>query len=306
MAAVEVPTAVVLTRRQLYLLPTAGGLVFSLLLAVLLLAAINYTNSLAYGLCFLLAAIAIVSMLYTHRNLHGLNVSLGPCTPVFAGDPAGFEVCLDNSSQSARFGVCVERDRTQVRRVDLRAGEQRYVRIEVPTRRRGYLTAPPLVISTRFPLGFLYAWSRRIQLPQRCLVYPRPAAPGPTPIAPDEQFAQDQNPRAEGEDFLGLREFRPGDSPRHVSWRAVARGQGMLTKQFGSGGRASLWLDWDTLAGLDTEHRLSQLCRWALDCEQAGLHYGLRLPDTQIAPALGEAHRRRCLAALALFPGQPQ
>lgn len=304
MAAAEVPTAVVLARRQLYILPTAGGLVFSLLLVVLLLAAVNYTNSLAYGLCFLLAAIAIVSMLDTHRNLHGLHVSLGPSTPVFAGNPAGFEVCLDNSSESARFGVCVERDRTEVRRVDLRAGEQRYVRIDVPTRRRGYVTAPALVISTRFPLGFLYAWSRRIQLPQRCFVYPQPAPPGPMPVAPDEQFAQDQNPRAEGEDFVGLREFRPGDSPRHVSWRAVARGQGMLTKQFGGGGRASLWLDWDTLAGLDAEYRLSQLCRWVLDCEHAGLRYGLRLPDTQIAPAQGEAHRRRCLTALALFPSR--
>jgi uncharacterized protein (DUF58 family) len=107
----------------------------------------------------------------------------------------------------------------------------------------------------------------------------------------------------EGDDFLGLREFRAGDSPRHVSWKAAARGRGMLSKQFGGGYRSSVWLDWEQLPDLDEERRLRQLCRWVLDCEQAGVLYGLRLPQQMLAPACGEEHQHRCLAALALFPG---
>ncbi|MFQ5994662.1 MAG: DUF58 domain-containing protein [Acidiferrobacterales bacterium] len=293
----------VLGRRQLYILPTSYGLVFSLVLMVLLLAAINYGSALAYGLTFLLGAIGIVSMIYTHRNLLGLQVTAGPCTPVFAGDNAAFQICLNNASGPRRLGVIMERDKAEVYRLDLREGEQRCVQLEVATTHRGYLAAPPLVISTRFPLGLLHAWTKRVRLDHRCLVYPRPAAPLLLPTLPDPHGAPDHGLHAEGDDFRGLREFRAGDSPRHVSWKAVARGQGMLTKQFGGGFRASVWLDWDTLPRLDAENRLRQLCRWVLDCEDAGLQYGLRLPGNSLAPASGEHHRQRCLSALALFPG---
>jgi uncharacterized protein (DUF58 family) len=51
----------------------------------------------------------------------------------------------------------------------------------------------------------------------------------------------------------------------------------------------------------DVESRLSILCRWALQAEQRGQQYGLRLPGTAIPPGRGEAHRTRCLEALALF-----
>ena len=77
----------------------------------------------------------------------------------------------------------------------------------------------------------------------------------------------------------------------------------MLSKQFGGGYRSSVWLDWEQLPDLDEERRLRQLCRWVLDCEQAGVLYGLRLPQQMLAPACGEEHQHRCLAALALFPG---
>jgi uncharacterized protein (DUF58 family) len=81
----------------------------------------------------------------------------------------------------------------------------------------------------------------------------------------------------------------------------VARGQGWYTKQFGGGGRSSLWLDWDELEGRDPEARLSILTRWVLDAERAGDLYGLRLPGVKLAPGGGEHHQERCLAALALF-----
>ncbi len=291
-------------RRRLYMLPTSLGWLFSLVLLVLLLGAINYANSLAYGLTFLLAAVAIVSMLHTHRNLLGLRVSCGPCACVFAGENAQFQIYLSNSNGPPRMGICIESGKTEVGRADIAQGEQALVRMEVYAGRRGYLAPPLVVLSSRFPLGFLYAWSRRIRLQQRCLVYPKPGGSLPLPGSLDPRTHEDLGVQPEGEDFRGLREFRPGDSPRHVSWKAVARGRGMLTKQFAGGRHASVWLDWEALPGLDIEQRLSQLCRWVLDCEQAGLQYGLRLPATTLAPANGEPHRHDCLAALALFPAR--
>jgi uncharacterized protein (DUF58 family) len=81
----------------------------------------------------------------------------------------------------------------------------------------------------------------------------------------------------------------------------MARGQGMLTKQFAGQARAELWLDWEALAGMDMEARLSRLTRWALDAHAASRTFGLRLPGIAVPPASGETHLRNCLRELALF-----
>lgn len=301
MSAVTAPADTVLGRRQLYMLPTHHGLLFALVLVVLLLAAINYGNGLAYALAFLLASVAVVSMLHTHRNLHRLRISAGACPPVFAGQVAQFDVTLINDSPTARLGIVVAQGREEQTCVDVPAQGSASVGLGVATRRRGRVSLPPFKLATRFPLGLLYSWSRPINLERACLVYPAPSTPLPFRASPAETLRPEQGQRTGGDDYIGVREFLPGDSSRHVDWKAFARTEVLTIKQFGGGYQPLVWLDWDTLEGLDAEARLSVLCRWVLDADAAGMHYGLRLPDTVLAADHGEAHQHRCLRALALF-----
>jgi uncharacterized protein (DUF58 family) len=294
---------IILARRQLFMLPTRYGWLYALLLMVLLIAAINYGNGLVYGLTFLLAAVGVVSMLHTHRNVSGLRVTAGHCPAVFAGEPALFSICLANDSDVPRYGVAVEHARREVARLDLAARETRCLGLPIPTRRRGWLAMPEFVVTTHYPLGILYSWSRRLTLPSRCLVYPAPAAEGYYPSAPGDAAGDGGARVGQGDDFVGQREYRAGDSPRHVNWKALAREQGWYTKEYGGGAAALVWLDWDLFAGLDTETRLSILCRQVLEAERESLVYGLRLPGGVIAPGNGEVHEQRCLEALALFSG---
>jgi uncharacterized protein (DUF58 family) len=105
------------------------------------------------------------------------------------------------------------------------------------------------------------------------------------------------------DDFSGLRSYQLSDSPRHVAWKAVARSDDMLTKQFTGEAAAELWLDWRLLpVSLGLEQRLSRLAGWVLAAERSGALYGLRIPGSEIAPARGEAHAAACLQALALYP----
>ena len=104
------------------------------------------------------------------------------------------------------------------------------------------------------------------------------------------------------DDFAGLRGYQASDSPRHVAWKAVARSDVMLTKQFTGEAAAELWLDWRLLpAGMGPEQRLSRLAGWVLAAERTGAHYGLRLPGLEIAPRRGDSHSAACLQALALY-----
>lgn len=292
---------VILGRRQLFMLPTRFGLLFAALLVVQLLAAINYGNGLAYALTFLLGSLAVVSMLYTHRNLFRLRLSAGACAPVFAGETAVFRIHITNDSDTPRFGVAVQRDKKEIAHVDIAARGSADVNLTVPAVKRGTFAMPTVTLTTRFPLGLLYSWSRRVALDQFCLVYPRPAGPTPLRTRAEVSLEPATGIRAGGDDYIGAREFQPGDSPRHVDWKAVARGEPWHVKQFGGGYQATVWLDWDTLEGLDAETRLSVLARWVLDAEHNGTLYGLRLPPQTLNPSNGETHQHECLKRLALF-----
>jgi uncharacterized protein (DUF58 family) len=289
-----------LHRRSLYILPTREGIYYGAMLVVMLLAAINYSNGLAYALTFLLAAVGVVGILHTHRNLSGLRISAGPAPPVFAGEPARFTALARNDMGIARCALDITVE-GQTRRIDVPAQGTTAVELTVATVRRGYLPAPALRLSTRFPLGLWRAWSRPLALPARCLVYPRPAPERALHATPDLLAGLESARNTEGEDFAGLREFRHGDPVQRVAWKKVAAGQGWHTKQFATPASRVVWFEWNALAGFDEEERLSVLCRCVLMAELHGVAYGLRLPGITLGPANGVSHRSSCLERLALF-----
>lgn len=291
---------VTLTQRRIYVLPTRAGLIFALMLFVMLLGSINYANSMGFVLTFLLGSLALVSILHTWRNLARLTVSAGKGTAVFAGQDARFEVCLDNPGGIARHAIGLRAGGHTGDFTDVAPHQVACLGFALPADTRGLMKAPSFTLFTTFPLGLFRAWTH-LDLDMHCLVYPRPAPEAlPLPVARAETGAGRSH--GEGhEDFAGLRTWHAGDSPRHVAWKAVAREQGMLAKQFAGEAQQDVWLDWDALAGLETEACLSRLTRWVLDADTAGQRYGLRLPGCIIAPGVGDEHRRQCLEALARF-----
>jgi uncharacterized protein (DUF58 family) len=297
--AVEGPVR--LGHRRIFILPNRYGFGLALLLLIQTLVATNYSNNLAFILSFLMASIALVGILHGFRNLEGLVVRPGRVEPVFAGADAIFELCLENRGTSARMALKLATPAAPGLLLNVPPANDLPVRLPVPVSQRGWITMPTLTISSTFPLGLFRAWSP-LNLPLRALVYPAPASIGlPFP----EQIGQGQGQLFNADDFHGFQNYQPGDSLRRVHWKGVAKGQPVMVKEYRGERQAELLLDWDQTPGLDVETRLSQLCRWVLDAERAGLRYGLRLPGLTIAPAIGLEQNRRCLEALALYPQIP-
>lgn len=298
--------AIVLVQRRVFILPTRLGVVFALVLMTMLLGAINYTLSLGFILSFLLVALAFNAMFYTFANLARLSVSAGRTQPVFAGEVAHFTLNLANPGARHRYaiGLCRERlpraDET-VAFSDVPPAATVQLALSIPSERRGMLRPGRVTLYTEYPLGLYHAWSY-VNPDVHCIVYPRPAPAGaPLPLA--EAVSGSGPSRGAGsDDFAGLRAYRTGDPPRHVAWKAAARGQGLLTKQFSGEAAPQVWLSWSHLPPrMDTEEKLSWLTRWVLDAHALQLSYGLRLPGVELPLGSGEGQRQRCLEALALF-----
>ena len=102
-------------------------------------------------------------------------------------------------------------------------------------------------------------------------------------------------------DFIGLATAAPGEPPRRIAWKAFARNDELMVKQFSAGDQQARVLSWTDLPGLDTEERLSQLTRWCLDAAEQDLAIGLALPNQIVPPGRGQRHLSECLRALALY-----
>jgi uncharacterized protein (DUF58 family) len=298
------PGTIFLRQNRVYILPTRPGLAFAVALGVMLIGSINYTLSLGYILTFLLASMGLVAILHTFRNLAHLYITPGRAEPVFAGEIVWFELFVENRSTYERCSI-VFRHEGKATQCDVTSARDTTVSIAVAAPRRGWLSPRRITIETRFPVGLLRAWSY-IQPDMHCLVYPKPDE-GQLPLPEPSGGAGEKRVSSGGsDDFAGLRAYQPSDSPRHIHWKAAARGQGLQTKVFSGRAAAELWLDWDELpAGLDLESRLSSLTRWVLSADQEGRRYGLRLPGVERQPDAGVAHRLACLRELALYePGE--
>lgn len=295
------PSPLPLNRRRVFILPTRQGIFFGLMLLLMLLGSINYSNSLGYMLTFLLGSLAVVAILHTYGNLIGLHISVGHIAPTFSGSTVQVPVLLDNAQQPMRFAVTLHLPDASGETCDVPAGGQQTVYLKHLANRRGQQPLGRFIISSRFPLGLLRAWSP-VELKQaRYLVYPRPAISQHKPLEHLYRATLTGSQGHGAEDFTGLRNYHVGDSLRHVHWKVVAHTQTLLTKQFGGDRCEELLLDWRALPGLDPEARLSQLTRWVLEAERGDLAYGLWLPNAQLPPARGSQHRHRCLKALALY-----
>ncbi|MCB1863077.1 MAG: DUF58 domain-containing protein [Gammaproteobacteria bacterium] len=288
-----------ITPRRIYILPTGNGVLFAILLLLMLLGSINYANNLGFLLTFLLMGLGLVAMLHTWRNLVGLELKCGRAAPVFVGDAARFDIQLTNRRRWSRPGIQLQLRSGAPLTIDLAAAATGNLTLTSKTSRRGKLALPRFTLSTRYPLGLFNAWAY-VELNAYCLVYPTPGARMPESPLPQYSRSQMGDRGVGADDFTGLRHYRPGDSPRHINWKALAREQGLQTKLFGGDRAEKCWLDWHHLQG-DTEQRLSQLCRGVLDASGGDIEFGLRLPDIEFKPARDQQHRLNCLSALALF-----
>ncbi|EDY17736.1 protein of unknown function DUF58 [Chthoniobacter flavus Ellin428] len=287
---------------RVWVWPNGRTLGLAAVLVAMCYAGASQSNGAAYLLCFILTSLAIVSLVHAWANLHGLGASVESIPPVFAGDDVSVPVVLTARKGGSHFGVLVSVSDGAPSAHEGAVVPESPSRLEVrfPSPARGHYRVIPLRITSDYPLGFFTA-RRRIKVAHEFYVYPTPHGdlPFPLTVAPTRQPRD--GVRHEGDDFGGTRLWRPGESQRHIDWKAAARNPVLLTKQWTGETDEILYLDWATLPGLDTETRISQLARWVVTAERGFETYELRLPGKIVRASRGESHFHACLRALASF-----
>ena len=286
----------------LYPTGSFAGLLF--VLGAMWYAASSQNSPAVYLLLFGLTAVFLVSIPHTLLNLGGLKATAESVKPAFAGQEVSLSVEVMNRSRATRHGInlALAGSGRERKRIDhIPGGKAARVTLRFPARQRGEHKIGTLCLTSAYPLGFVRVLTK-FAASQTYLVYPKPAGDLQLPLS--RARAPHSRPQAdigEGDDFAGVRPYVTGESQRHIDWKAVARGQPLMTKQFAAEAEDSVHLDFSAFHLADVEDRLSQLALWVIEAERTRRPYGLRLPGTEILPAVGQSHFQQCLRALSLF-----
>ncbi len=291
---------ITLEQRRLFIFPSRPGFLFMLTLLLMLLTAINYQNNLAYALTFWLSMLFIVAVHFTHGNLMKLTIAAVSAESVFPGQQAEFKLRLScRSKKAGHYSVRLVWPGSETL-VDIPAGGSVDVSLFQSVGGRGWFHPPRITIESTYPLGLLRCWSYA-ELDFQALVWPKPIAAPTPPLSRDRDGAVGFSDATGVEDLAGFRDYREGDSPRHVDWRAWARGQELQTREFSAPAREDHWLEWEAFPDAGVEQRLSFLCWLALQYDARGDEYGLRLPGQELPLGAGDRQRELVLRALALY-----
>lgn len=286
------------------------GLGFILMTLVVALGATNTGNNGLYLLVSLFLATLVVSGVVSRRNVERIDATLVGPPEIFAGQPARFELHLSNGGRLPRNAVLVKIAGSLApilfSRIPPGAGISRGVDLVFP--RRGRRSLETLLVYSGYPIG-LFRKGRIKRIGEDLVVYP-----GLVPVQPqrpDARHAEGGDPRllkrGRGAEIRALREASFGDDPRDVHWPQTARQGRLIVKERAAeeGRDAVIVVDTHRPPGSSRawdeafERSLSEAASLALRLLGAGDRVGLALGSRVLPPALGPAHRRGILEALA-------
>jgi len=290
-------------RRQVYILPTRMGWYFGMIMLALFGIAIKFDNQAAFMMLFVLISMALIGMIYTHNNVLGLTLSSLVSQSVFAGERANFPIILKNPSNKQREAVwVVSGGFHQV--VTLAPYDEQHIDLKLPTLQRGYFNCDPVTITSLYPLGIFFCWTKRFMPQKRCLIYPQPLNLVPMPTESDQAGKLDNSLVSQpgNEDFQGMKQYQEGDRIRDIHWPSVAKTNKLVTIEYESLSPSSLNLSWQMLPNhLSIEDKLSQLTYWVIEAENSGAKYQLEMPNNTISYDSGPGHFHSCMKTLALW-----
>lgn len=218
--------------------PTKRGFGMAMGSALLFLIGTNIQSGWLFVLASLLLGAAVAGYLMAPAMVRGVVVQRRAPSQIHAGDDAGVDLVISNPSRRTLLSLNVADEHIAPVTVFVpRVGPGETI-IAATTRhavRRGIVDAEPVTVSSRAPFGSGTA-RRRVAAPGRTVVFPRVVPvtwlPDLASAAKPLQAALVQARKGTGHDFIGVRDYRPGDPMRHIHWPSSARRGSLTVREF--------------------------------------------------------------------------
>ncbi|WP_395342891.1 DUF58 domain-containing protein [Ningiella sp. W23] len=309
-----------------FILPSSFGWAIICIVAFLFILGTNYQNNIVLGMSYFFSALLLLSLFHSYQFFTQHSLEFLP----FEADFENRDVVLrcrlfsQNRYPGGEF-VLRSDDRTAVYALDEHF-ESTELKLNLAPMSRGLHLCKRIKVECFFGFGLYRCWSY-LQPKHQILVYPSARK---TPIQLHQSAQEDDNEQSQStrpmqaDDLQGIRNHIETDPVHHVSWKHVAKGQGLLTKDFSVHSGISGWLrlsDHVNTLALNSallqtasieisenqalfdelENGLRALSYQVQELSRDKVEYGLDLGATKILPQASIAHLDKCLFHLATF-----
>jgi uncharacterized protein (DUF58 family) len=258
-------------RPRVSVVPTTEGWGLAFIACCLLASSFIQRVNLLVLVFGLLVAMLLVGLVIARRNLGRLAVRRIPPAQAFAMTPIEVGVEVVNRGKRDSYAVTVD---DAIDSVDLTSKDVLFSRVprsstvkskyELFPERRGRLMLGPMTLLTRFPFG-LFTARTTVESIQEVVVFPAlgtmtDAWRRSTGRASDSSRNLRPSVDRLQEEFHGLRDYREGDSLRHIHWLSTARRGQPVVKEFETLSSRDVVLFVDPRSVLEgEEHDLAEL-----------------------------------------------
>lgn len=327
---------------------TSAGKYFVLLTIGIGFGAINTGNNLLFLLLGMMLSLIIASGILSEAVIRRLDARRNLPKRLFAGSNAAGAFSVENPSRWPSLSIEVsERNATGERgpmagteigpkrrpwwkfwksgkKVDgandkpvaeaytlrIEGGE----RLDLPTRyrlpRRGLYELAGLNVVTRFPFG-LFEKRRELDDRDQMVVYPAPLDVDDWIATVHARFGDvAQNKRGMGEEYFGLRDYRPGEDQRMIHWKSSARRGEVVVRETERQEQRAVEVCLLNCTGQPASQRhlhepafekgLRRTVGLIQALQQRGYRVGLRTLDAHVPASDESNHLDRMLATLAV------
>lgn len=297
-------------QKRPYIVPTKFGLYFAITVLFMIGIGFNYSNNLVYLVAFFLASIGLVAMHMTNYNLQILNIKFSSQKTLHAGEENLIGFTADIIEKKISYEIEFNFDMQKEKKIFHELKNQNELQLSLNLPKRGWVNLPALNFQSQFPFGLLRSW-KRIKFENSVLVYPQRKGQTQIPkyyhltdeIESDNDIKNSFANKYKNEDFLfaGHRNFQNYDSYKRVDWKAYARTQSLLVKEFETENiDQEIEIHYKkTNAKHNIEERISQLALWIDLSEKTNKKYSLILPQIHYTTKNGVKHYHECMKALA-------
>lgn len=285
-----------------FILPSSFGWSCIGIILSLFVLGTNFQNNIILLLCYFLLAMMLLAVFHSYFFFIQHQISFLPISPDFENRQLYLPVQI-KSKQDYEGGVLTFVIDKSIALISPLGSDTKLIKVPLPAHKRGFFRCPKISVTAIYGFGLFRCWTY-LTPKMNFYVYPamRKSAIKLNRANADAQLAHSSDSQyVISDDLQGIREHQLTDPMHHVSWKHVAKGQGMLTKDFSERKGVSGWLRLADLQHLDTESALQCLCYQVQQLDKDQVQFGLDLGATKILPQEGQAHLHECLIQLSLF-----
>ncbi len=291
-----------------FILPTSFGWSTIAVAICLFVLGTNYQNNIVLSLSYLLLALNLLSLFHNYFFFTQHKVDVTRPIPDYANRKPHLKLSISSSGtySGGELNFIIE-GLIYNYPVSIKKGHHKdNFDIRLPKHPRGIHYLGKITVNGIYGFGLFKCWSYIVP-DDPLVVYP--AVEKQAAIlhkmnddvsgkeASDSQISISDN-------LQGIRQHQKTDPLHHVSWKHVAKGQGLLSKDFNESTGISGWLLLRDFLDLPIEKALMILCFQVQELSRDKVSFGLDLGSHKILPNSGEKHLKECLLSLASYSAE--